>query len=211
MRQNTTLVREAKFINFSASLLLFTAGFILLFVPLTAASLGIKILVGVLFIVIGGAKMLGYFSNDLYRLAFQFDFAIGIFSGILGVLIFAGNQTAMEYLPIALGIYAILDGLLKLQTGMDAYRFGMHAWAAMIGTAILLCLIGVTTTVIACLDFAPSYYRQLIALPLMGSGAENAWITMYTVRVRARKRNLSARYGFGEANASRRRPPADHS
>ena len=81
MRQNTTLVREAKFINFLASLLLFTAGFILLFVPLTAASLGMKILVGVLFIVIGGAKMLGYFSNDLYRLAFQFDFAIGIFSG----------------------------------------------------------------------------------------------------------------------------------
>ena len=38
----------------------------------------IGLIIGIALIVFGGVKLVGYFSRDLYRLAFQFDLQFGI-------------------------------------------------------------------------------------------------------------------------------------
>ena len=62
----------------------------------------------------GAAKMIGYYSNDLYRLAFQFDFAIGILCALLAGLLAFLPQRVLPTLPVLLSVYVILDALLKL-------------------------------------------------------------------------------------------------
>ena len=79
-------VKQAKIFNLIIHSLMVGVGiFLLLFTGLTTPQE--VVLISILCILVGGAKILGYFSNDLYRLAFQFDFATGLYLIIIGILI----------------------------------------------------------------------------------------------------------------------------
>ncbi|MBO5487379.1 MAG: DUF308 domain-containing protein [Eubacterium sp.] len=154
------------------------------------------IILSVLCILVGGAKILGYFSNDLYRLAFQFDLAIGLFLAIIGVLtLIVGSKDPLGTVRL-FGIYIFIDGLLKLQTAFDAKKFGIARWLVILLTAILMVGVGSVGLLASYLE----QISQLIVLDvsLMLDGLVNIWITAYTVRIRAKKKNLEERFGLKE-------------
>ncbi len=154
------------------------------------------IILSVLCILVGGAKILGYFSNDLYRLAFQFDLAIGLFLAIIGVLtLIVGSKDPLGTVRL-FGIYIFIDGLLKLQTAIDAKKFGIARWLVILLTAILMVGVGIVGLLASYLE----QISQLIVLDvaLMLDGLVNIWITAYTVRIRAKKKNLEERFGLKE-------------
>lgn len=68
------------------SVLFCALGALLLFMPELSASL-IGVLIAAMLIVFGLIKLTGYFSRDLYRLAFQYDLAIGILLVALGLML----------------------------------------------------------------------------------------------------------------------------
>ena len=78
--------------------------------------------------VCGGFKICGYLSQDLYRLAFQFDLAGGILAVILGLLMAVRSESVMRLLKQVLGIVLLMDGLLKIHTALDASQFGIEQW-----------------------------------------------------------------------------------
>lgn len=80
----------------------------------------IGVVTGIMLIAFGIVKLLGYFSKDLYRLAFQFDLAFGILLMVLGVIILARPERAMSFVCLMLGVAILADGLFKLQTAVDA-------------------------------------------------------------------------------------------
>ena len=43
--------------------------------------------IGTVLVVYGIIKLIGYFTKDMYQLAFQFDFAMGILSAVVGCLL----------------------------------------------------------------------------------------------------------------------------
>ena len=154
------------------------------------------IILSVLCILVGGAKILGYFSNDLYRLAFQFDLAIGLFLAIIGVLtLIVGSKDPLGTVRL-FGIYIFIDGLLKLQTAFDAKKFGIARWLVILLTAILMVGVGIVGLLASYLE----QISQLIVLDvaLMLDGLVNIWGTAYTVRIRAKKKNLEERFGLKE-------------
>ena len=140
--EKVSIVKQAKIINLIIHSLLSVAGLVLLLLnDLTIPQE--LIVISVLFILVGAAKILGYFSNDLYRLAFQFDFAIGIYLIIIGGLfLFVGKQDPQAIFKL-FGIYVLFDGLLKMQTAFDAKKFGMRKWIIVLITAIVLVMVGV--------------------------------------------------------------------
>ena len=142
MKQNANLVKLAKITNTAASFLIFLAGLMLIFLPSTEVTSLQRTVLAVLFLLTGAAKMIGYYSNDLYRLAFQFDFAIGILCALLAGLLAFLPQRVLPTLPVLLSVYVILDALLKLQIAMDARRFGMESWIAILCSSLLLGLGG---------------------------------------------------------------------
>ena len=87
-----------------------------------------KVAAGILLIAYGIIKMIGYFSKDLYCLAFQYDLACGIFLIILGVVALSIRNPKEGYMLAGLGILILLDSLLVIQTSLDARRFGMTEW-----------------------------------------------------------------------------------
>ena len=93
---------------------------------------------GILLLAYGIIKMIGYFSKDLYCLAFQYDFACGIFLMALGVVILCiRNKYESTCLLAILGILILLDSLLSIQTSLDARRFGLVTWKIILLFSVL--------------------------------------------------------------------------
>lgn len=100
-------------------------------------------LLGIGMMVFGVVKLVGYFSRDLFRLAFQYDLAFGALLIALGLVTLLHPNSAMSFLCIMFGIPVLADGLFKIQMAIDSYRFGVRSWWVVLLLAILTCVIGV--------------------------------------------------------------------
>ncbi len=129
-------MRTAKIGYIAISVLLCVLGILLIAVPdFSASALGI--ICGILMILFGAVRLTGYFSRDLYRLAFQYDLAFGILLIVLGVMILLNPGSLMAFISVALGIYILSDGLFKIQIAMDSKRFGISEWWVILLFALL--------------------------------------------------------------------------
>lgn len=97
---------------------------------------------GMILILFGIVKIIGYYSRDLYRLAFQYDLAFGILLIALGVILIVRSDIMMNVFCILLGICVLADALLKIQIAMDSRTFGIHRWWMIFAMAILTGIIG---------------------------------------------------------------------
>ena len=95
------------------------------------------VIIGVLMIVSGLVRMAGYFSRDLYRLAFQYDLPFGLLLTALGVLVLFNPEGLMTFVCITSGVCILADGLFKMQMSFDAKRFGLNRWWLILLCAIL--------------------------------------------------------------------------
>lgn len=69
-------------------------------------------------------KAVRIFAKDLFQLVFQFDLALGIVSIVLGIIIIEKSEYIIEILSTAIGIFMLVDAALKIQTAVEAKRFG---------------------------------------------------------------------------------------
>lgn len=137
-------------------------------------------LVGIILILYGGVKIFGYFLHDMYQLAFQFDFATGIFSALIGVLLVARTEHVYLLLTTFISVFIIMDGLLKIQIALDARRFGLNKWWIILGLAIIVSVVGILLLIKPVL--ATDVAVGLIGLNLLFNGILNLWVILYTVK-----------------------------
>ena len=102
----------------------------------------IGITAGVMLIAFGLVKLVGYFTKDLYRLAFQFDLAFGLTLIVVGAIVLMNPDHAMNFLCLVIGIAIMADALLKLQTAIDAKRFGLPKWWLILALAVVAGAVG---------------------------------------------------------------------
>lgn len=102
---------------------------------------------GLILIVYGIIKIVGYLSKDLYCLAFQYNFACGLLLIVIGVVVLVTSRDFKEDLLTELGILVLLDSLLSIQTSVDAKRFGLAAWPVILASSILSGTLGVVLIV----------------------------------------------------------------
>ena len=176
------IVKEARVIHVVASALLLLSG--VLFIAWSdVGDLMTRLVLGGIFAVMGIARILGYFANDLYRLAFQYDLALGVFCVIFAVLIIIRPDNIRNVIPYAVGMYVLFDGLLKIQTAFDAKAFGMKHWFGLLISSSVVSIFGVLALVGSTM-WDP---QLLMGIALVLDGGENVWNTMGTVRIRAKK------------------------
>ena len=180
--QQAALVRATKIISVVLAAMLFCIGLVL--VIWTDETEGfLTYMVGIQAILLGGGKILGYFSNDLYRIAYQFDFAVGSTVAIFGILLLAATDRMVQYLPVAVAAYVLMEGLLRVQTSLDACRFGMSHWYLLLVTGCLLTIGGLWVFL-----FGNAAHRYvLMGACMIADAAVTTFVTMYTVRVRRRR------------------------
>ena len=102
---------------------------------------------GIILIVYGIIKIIGYLSDDLYCLAFQYDLGCGLFLIVTGILVLACNLHIWQYLSRGLGFLILLDSLMKMQMSKDAREFGLQSWKLILIFSAIAGLFGILIVV----------------------------------------------------------------
>ena len=138
---HSATLKVIKKIVIGLGLMLCILGLVLILYPTLVAE-AIAKMVAVMFILIGIIRIVGYFSGDIYRLAFQHDLAMGLVMLLLAALLIVNPGTMLDTLCFAIGMVIVADALLKLQTAVDAKRFGLKSWWLILVLAVLTGIFG---------------------------------------------------------------------
>lgn len=139
--RSVKLMKTAKIGYVIMSLLFCLLGIMLIVIPDFSVSV-IAGIFGMLLMLFGIVKIIGYFSKDLFRLAFQYDLAFGLLLIVLGVVTILKVENVMVFISILLGIYVLADGLLKIQIALDSRIFGIRRWWTILVSAVATGVIG---------------------------------------------------------------------
>lgn len=136
---------------------------------------------GAILILYGIIKIVGFFSEDLYCLAFRYDLAFGLLSLVVGVLLLVKNVAVARYLTPGLGWMALLDNLFHIQMTKEARDFGMtKEWKLILGLSIVTAALSVLLILQA---FPGSWAMHILAcVVLLSCGATNHCIVKLMVR-----------------------------
>lgn len=136
---------------------------------------------GIGMVVCGAIKLGGYFSKDLFRLAFQYDLAFGSLLIAVGIITLCHPGEAMSFLCVMFGIPVLADGLFKIQIAVDARRFGIPQWWLVLALAVLTGVIGLL------LVLRPTEGAQalvmLMGVSLLLDGTLNLSVALCAVKV----------------------------
>jgi uncharacterized membrane protein HdeD (DUF308 family) len=113
--------------------------------------------------IFGCVKLVGYFSKDLFRLAFQYDLEFGILLLALGIITLIKQGNRMDFICVSLGICILADSLFKVKIAFEAKSFGVRVWWLTLGLSILTAVMGLM------LVFRPSESVRALTI-LLGNG-----------------------------------------
>lgn len=129
----------------------------------------------------GIIKVIGYFARDLYRLAFQFDLAYGTFIALLGIILMIFTQNFVLSLSFILGLIVLADALLKVQTAMDAKKFGIGKWWLI---AVCSAAAGIPGILLLTDPYGSSEFARILSgIALILEGILNFLVAVYMVKI----------------------------
>ena len=137
--RSVTSIRVAKYGYILMSVMFCIAGIFMMIKPDISAQ-AIGLFAGLSMIVFGVIKLIGYFSKDLFRLAFQYDLQFGILLVILGVITLFNPGDVMSFVSITGGVCVIINCLFKIGISLEAKKFGIREWWI---TALFSCAAGI--------------------------------------------------------------------
>lgn len=173
-------MKVAKYGYIAISIIFCLVGIALIAFPAPSART-IAVFFGVAMIVFGAVRLVGYFSRDLFRLAFQFDLQFGILLIIMGAITLMKPDDMMNFLCISMGVCILVDCLFKTRIAMDAKRFGIRQWWLTMGMAVITGIIGLL------LAFRPSEALNvivtLLGISLLSEGILNLSVAVSLVKI----------------------------
>ena len=173
-------MKIAKYGYIAVSIVFCLVGVALMVFPAPSART-IAVFCGVAMLVFGAVRLVGYFSRDLFRLAFQYDLQFGILLMILGVITLLKPDDMMNFLCISMGICILVDCLFKTRIAVDAKRFGIRQWWLTMGMAVITGVIGLL------LAFRPSeaidVIITLLGISLLSEGILNLSVAVSLVKI----------------------------
>lgn len=182
MRYSSFLNKRIKTVRagyVAVSLVLCLLGILMIIRPETSTQFLCRA-AGILLVVFGFVKIVGYLSKDLYRLAFQYDLACGILMITLGIIMICRPERIVVLFYSIAGILLLTDGLLKIQLSIDAKAFGIRQWWLILAFAILTGIFGVLL-ILRPISGA-SAVVTLLGISALCEGLLNLWVSLWTVR-----------------------------
>lgn len=173
-------MKIAKYGYIIVSVIFCVVGIAMIMLPEPSAKT-IALFCGIAMLVFGAVKLVGYYSKDLFRLAFQYDFQFGILMIILGLIILIKPENMMTFICISFGVCMIADSLFKAKIAFEARRFGIREWWLTLILAVLTGLCGLL------LAFRPSEaigaLMTLLGISLTAEGIMNLSVAISLVKI----------------------------
>lgn len=162
------------------SIIFYIAGLVYMFWSKISPT-AVCIISGIILIFYGGIKIIGYFSDDLYCLAFQYGLGCGLFLIILGIIVLGCNLRIQQYLSPGLGLLILMDSLLTIQMSKDAKKFGVESWYIIF---VLSAIVGVFGVLIVIKPFPEIRVSHIIGgCGLLAEGVMNHIVVKETVKI----------------------------
>lgn len=139
--QSTVLMKIAKTGYILLSVILCALGIVRIAMPKFPTE-EFSMLCGIVFIAFGCIRIIGFYSKDLFRLAFQYDFEFGILIVVFGVLIFIRPGSFTSRNCVLQGLMVMADALFKIRITLDAKKFGIQQWWLLLIIAIVASVLG---------------------------------------------------------------------
>ena len=178
--RSVTPMKTAKIGYIVLSAVLCVLGLVLILFPEFSTSM-LGVACGIVLILFGIVKLVGYFSRDLYRLAFQYDLACGCLLILLGAVMLLRPDSLLNFICVALGIYILTDGLFKIQIAVDARRFGLRRWWLILTEAILAAILGLV--LIFRLTDSARVLTVLLGITMLAEGILNLSTVITAVKI----------------------------
>ena len=178
--RSVTPMKTAKIGYIVLSAVLCVLGLVLILFPEFSSSM-LGVACGIVLILFGIVKLVGYFSRDLYRLAFQYDLACGCLLILLGAVMLLRPDSLLNFICVALGIYILTDGLFKIQIAVDARRFGLRRWWLILTEAILAAILGLV--LIFRLTDSARVLTVLLGITMLAEGILNLSTVITAVKI----------------------------
>jgi uncharacterized membrane protein HdeD (DUF308 family) len=178
--RSTTPIKAAKTGYIILSSLLCAFGLLLIIFPTISLQILTPIL-GIMLIIFGIGKIAGYFSKDLYRLAFQFDLQFGILMLVLGIIILARPFAAINVFLTLIGITILAEGLFKIKTALDTRQFGISYWWMILVLAIIAGIVGIL--IVICPSESAVILTIFLGISLLAEGLLNLCVVISTVKI----------------------------
>ena len=178
--RSVTPMRIAKIGYIVMSVVFCIAGILFIAMPDISITM-IGIFTGIAMMIFGIVKLIGYFSRDLFRLAFQFDLELGILLIVLGIAVLIRPENLMTFICIALGITVLTDALFKIQIALDSAKFGIKSWWVILILAIAAGAIGVFLILRSAKS--AEFLTVLLGVSLLVEGILNLYTVIRTVLI----------------------------
>ena len=179
MRSMTPL-RIAKTGYLAVSILLLLAGAALAFFP-DSSTLVLGTILGILFLLFGLVKLIGFFSKDPYQLVFEGDLVFGVLYLAFGLCLLLRTERSMGFFGVIFGLMLLADGMTRVRIAVDARPFGIRGWWLILIAAVLTAVLGLV------LLFHPGegtrLLVQLLGISLMADGIMNIGTILLAVRL----------------------------
>lgn len=173
-------MRVAKYGYILISFVFCVAGIFMILLPSPSTST-VGTFFGITMVLFGIIKLIGYFSKDLFRLAFQYDLQFGILLCILGVIILTLKRNPVSFVCVSYGISTIADSLFKCRTALDAKKFGISKWWPTLLLAITTGVMGVIVTISPSMSMRTIHI--LLGSSLLCEGALGVSVAIHMVKI----------------------------
>lgn len=191
---NPVLTVKIGYITVSAFTVLL--GIFLIIRPQTSLNIICRIS-GAVIAVCGAVKLAGYFSKDLYRLAFEHDLIFGTLLCVIGIAALVRPVKVISSMHIVAGIIILEEGIFKLRTAVDAKRFGLNKWHIITVLAVLT----ITAGILLLLNpfEAAQTMTVILGAAMIADGILNLCVAVYAIKV-TKNRFIEADYHIEERN-----------
>lgn len=122
------------------SILYIVLGVVLMAFPGSALTLACT-LIGIVTLIYAGIRIVSYFQNG-GAYTNRFDLFIGVLLAACGVFLLVCPQLIVSLIPIALGIYILVDSFTAMKKALDMKALGFEKWWISFLVALVLAIFG---------------------------------------------------------------------
>lgn len=122
------------------SILYIALGVVLILFPGSSLNLGC-VLIGAVTLIYGAVRIISYVRGGS-EYAKRFDLFIGVVLAALGVFLLVCPRFIVDLIPIALGIYVLVDSVTAIKKALDMKALGFEKWWISFLVALVLAAFG---------------------------------------------------------------------
>ena len=186
-------IKKEKWAYIAVSILFIVLGIVIIIFP-KLSSVVLCYLIGAFTVLFGVFRLIGYFVNGRYGLAFQFDLALGIISILIGLMLLIHPYGIINFLPQIVGGFLLIDSIFKFQTAFEARPCGLTDWWVFAILAVLTCGMGLLLIVN---PFSGAIILMIsLGISLISAGCENLYLAFRVIKFVRRQVHLNGEYDY---------------